>query len=67
MSDLIEKENPKPWFKKLWLMILLLLLFTPVGVLGIWKNESIAKMWKKSALVLLILFYLLSFLNKFYS
>lgn len=41
-----ESEEEKPWYEKTGLVILLCVLFFPVGLYALWKNSSISKFWK---------------------
>jgi len=34
------------WYDKTWIVILLCIIFFPVGIYGLWKNESIPMIWK---------------------
>ena len=38
--------NPNAWYEKTWLVIVLCIIFFPVGLYALWKNSSIAKGWK---------------------
>ncbi|TCN63697.1 hypothetical protein [Acetobacteroides hydrogenigenes] len=39
-------ESKKEWYNTTWLVILLCIVFFPVGLYAIWKSEVIAKGWK---------------------
>ena len=41
-----ESGEEKPWYEKTGLVILLCVLFFPVGLYALWKNSSISKFWK---------------------
>ncbi len=47
-SNSFSKSNPitNAWYEKTWLVILLCILFFPVGIYALWKNTSITKGWK---------------------
>ena len=34
------------WYDKSWLVIILCIIFFPVGLYGLWKNQSFSKGWK---------------------
>ena len=34
------------WYNKTWLVVLLIIIFFPVGLYALWKNETISKGWK---------------------
>jgi hypothetical protein len=34
------------WYEKTWLVIIIIILFFPVGLYGLWKSSSISKGWK---------------------
>ncbi|MFK7048948.1 hypothetical protein FLACOL_01303 [Flavobacterium columnare] len=41
-----ENGLEKPWYEKTGLVILLCVLFFPVGLYALWKNSTISKFWK---------------------
>lgn len=41
-----ENGEEKPWYEKTGLVILLCVLFFPVGLYALWKNSTISKFWK---------------------
>ncbi|GEP52672.1 hypothetical protein FNO01nite_33440 [Flavobacterium noncentrifugens] len=43
------------WYEKKWLVVLMCIIFFPVGLYALWKNSSIAKGWKIAVTVLLAL------------
>ena len=49
---------PKPWYEKDWVIVLLLLLFFPMGVVLLWKKESYSFNLKVTATVLCGLFFI---------
>lgn len=55
----ISKHSQIPakqaWYEKTGLVVLLCILFFPVGLYGLWKNSSIAKGWKIAATILIAL------------
>jgi hypothetical protein len=40
------KLQKSEWYEKTWLVVLLCILFFPVGLYALWKNSSINKGWK---------------------
>jgi hypothetical protein len=42
----MENQEQKKWFDKTWLVVVLLFVFFPVGLYGLWNNKSIAQGWK---------------------
>lgn len=44
----MEQKNTKSntWYEKKWLVVILCVIFFPVGLYALWKNSSIAKGWK---------------------
>jgi len=47
-SNLMEQTNTNTnaWYEKTWLVILLCVIFFPVGLYALWKNSHIGKGWK---------------------
>ena len=45
MLDAIEAQN-RPWYDKTWLVVVLCIVFFPVGVYALWKNTKISIGWK---------------------
>lgn len=39
-------STKESWYNKQWLVVLLCVLFFPVGLYALWKNETISKGWK---------------------
>ncbi len=39
-------ETSNAWYEKTWLVILLCIVFFPVGLYALWKNSTISKGWK---------------------
>lgn len=39
-------STEKKWYDKTWLVILLCIIFFPIGIYALWKNQSISKGWK---------------------
>lgn len=42
----MELENSKKWYNNTGLVILFIIVFFPVGLYALWKNENISKNWK---------------------
>lgn len=47
-SSYMETNNPNSnaWYEKTWLVVILCIIFFPVGLYALWKNSSISKGWK---------------------
>jgi len=47
-SNFMEQNNntSNAWYEKTWLVILLCVIFFPVGLYALWKNSTIGKGWK---------------------
>lgn len=56
-SNFMEQQNTnsKAWYEKTWLVILLCIIFFPVGLYALWKNSSIGKGWKIGVTVIIAL------------
>jgi hypothetical protein len=39
-------DNSNAWYEKTWLVVILCIIFFPVGLYALWKNSSISKGWK---------------------
>ena len=43
----MQNSTPAPkWYDKTWLVLLLCIVFFPVGLYALWKNSSMSKVWK---------------------
>lgn len=47
-SNFMEQQNTNSnaWYEKTWVVVILCILFFPVGLYALWKNSSIGKGWK---------------------
>ncbi|WP_395051595.1 hypothetical protein [Flavobacterium sp.] len=47
-SNFMENNdtNSNVWYEKTWLVVILCIIFFPVGLYALWKNSSISKGWK---------------------
>lgn len=59
-SNLMEQNNnnnnnSNAWYEKTWLVILLCVIFFPVGLYALWKNSTIGKGWKIGVTVIIAL------------
>ena len=50
----MNESEPK-WYNKTWLVIMLCIVFFPVGLYAVWKNNQLGKGWKISITILMIL------------
>lgn len=41
-----NNSNSNVWYEKTWLVVILCIIFFPVGLYALWKNSSISKGWK---------------------
>lgn len=51
----------KKWYDNTWLVIILCIVFFPVGVYALWKNQSISKGWKIGVTVLIAIILIVNF------
>jgi hypothetical protein len=56
-SNFMEQQNTNSnaWYEKTWLVIILCIIFFPVGLYALWKNSSISKGWKIGVTVIIAL------------
>jgi hypothetical protein len=59
-----NNSNSITWYEKTWLVILLCVIFFPVGLYALWKNSSITKGWKIGVTVFFVLVILANIGNK---
>jgi hypothetical protein len=48
-----DSPRQSKWYDKTWLVVLLCIIFFPVGLYGLWKNESISIGWQIGTTALL--------------
>ena len=48
-----NSSNSNAWYEKTWLVVILCIIFFPVGLYALWKNSSISKGWKIGITVLI--------------
>lgn len=48
-------SNSNAWYEKIWLVVILCIIFFPVGLYALWKNSSISKVWKIVVTVIIAL------------
>ena len=41
-----ENQTSNAWYEKTWVVVVLCIVFFPVGLYALWKNSSIGKGWK---------------------
>ena len=53
----MEQQNTtsNAWYEKTWLIIILIIIFFPVGLYALWKNSTISKGWKIGVTVVIAL------------
>lgn len=54
-----NQENKKKWYKQTWAIVLLLIVFFPVGLYLMWKHTN----WKKSVKIIITAFFALSIIG----
>jgi K+ transporter len=50
-----ELTKQSKWYDKTWLVIILCIIFFPVGLYALWKNSSISKGWKIGVTIVIAL------------
>lgn len=50
-----NNSNSNAWYEKTWLVVILCIIFFPVGLYALWKNSSISKGWKIGVTVIIAL------------
>jgi len=50
-----ELTKQSKWYDKTWLVIILCIIFFPVGIYALWKNSSISKGWKIGVTIVIAL------------
>lgn len=50
-----NQTTQSKWYDKTWLVIVLCIIFFPVGLYALWKNQSISKGWKIGVTVVIAL------------
>jgi len=48
-----NNSNSNAWYEKTWLVVILCIIFFPVGLYALWKNSSISKGWKIGVTILI--------------
>ena len=52
------------WYEKTWLVVILCIIFFPVGLYALWKNSSISKGWKIGVTAIIALIFILNLGDK---
>ncbi|MBN2881738.1 DUF4352 domain-containing protein [Candidatus Woesearchaeota archaeon] len=60
MEDSTTKQK---WHDKTWLVIILCIIFFPVGLFGLWKSSKISKTWKIIVTIIIGIIFLASISN----
>ena len=50
-----QNTTSNTWYDKTWLVIVLCILFFPIGLYGLWKNATISRVWKICVTVIVAL------------
>ena len=58
-----ELTKQSKWYDKTWLVIILCVIFFPVGLYALWKNSSISKGWKIGVTIVIVLIVIAQFGN----
>lgn len=59
-----ENQTSNAWYEKTWVVVVLCIVFFPVGLYALWKNSSIGKGWKIGVTVIIALIVLANIGNK---
>lgn len=57
-------SSEQKWYDKTWLIVVLCIVFFPVGLYALWKNSSIKKGWKIAVTILIALIVIANFGDK---
>lgn len=57
-------SNSNAWYEKTWLVVILCIIFFPIGLYALWKNSSISKGWKIGVTVFFGLIVIANLANK---
>ncbi len=58
------QTTPQKWYNKKWLIILLCIVFFPVGLYGLWKSNIFSKGWQIGITAFIALCIIFNFANK---
>lgn len=53
--NIMEINNSNAWYEKNWLVIILCIIFFPIGLYALWKNSTISKGWKIAITIIITL------------
>ncbi len=56
-SNLMQTNNSSSWYEKKWLVIILCIIFFPIGLYALWKNTIISKGWKISIIIISLIVF----------
>lgn len=56
----MKNNNSNSWYEKTWLVVLLCIIFFPVGLYALWKNSSISKGWKIGITLIIVLIVIIN-------
>lgn len=62
--NFMENTNSNAWYEKTWVVVILCVLFFPVGLYALWKNSSISQGWKIGTTILIIIIIISNLGNK---
>jgi hypothetical protein len=51
-----KKNTSNAWYEQIWLVVVLCIVFFPIGVYALWKNSSIGKVGKIGITIVIALF-----------
>jgi hypothetical protein len=59
-----NNSNSIAWYEKTWLVVLLCVIFFPIGLYALWKNSSISKGWKIGVTIFIALVVYVNIVGK---
>lgn len=62
--NIMQINNSNAWYEKNWLVIILCIIFFPIGLYALWKNSTISKGWKVAITIIICLLILSNLNNK---
>jgi hypothetical protein len=53
-----QKNENSPWYEKTWLVVILCIIFFPVGLYALWRNSTIGKVWKVVVTIIIAIIFI---------
>lgn len=63
-NSMDNNSNSNAWYEKTWLVVILCIIFFPIGLYALWKNSSISKGWKIGVTAIFALIVIANFGDK---